>query len=38
MSYTYTLWFAFFGLIVGHGLPGAVVGGADRFRARQHAL
>lgn len=31
MSYTYTLWFAFFGLIIGHGLPGAVVGGLIGF-------
>lgn len=27
MSFTYTLWFAFFGLLLGHGLVGAVVGG-----------
>ncbi len=26
MSYVYTLWFAFFGLLLGHGLVGAVVG------------
>ena len=31
MSYTYTLWFAFFGLMIGRGLPGAVVGGLIGF-------
>lgn len=30
MSYTYTLWFAFFGLLIGH-LPGAVTGAVIGF-------
>lgn len=30
MSYTYTLWFAFFGLIIGH-LPGAITGAVIGF-------
>ena len=30
MSYTYTLWFAFFGLLVGH-LPGAITGAVIGF-------
>lgn len=30
MSFTYTLWFAFFGLIIGH-LPGAITGGIIGF-------
>ncbi len=30
MSYTYTLWFAFFGLIIGH-LPGAITGAVLGF-------
>jgi DnaJ like chaperone protein len=31
MSYVYTLWFAFFGLIVGHGMTGAIVGALIGF-------
>jgi DnaJ like chaperone protein len=31
MTFTWTLWFALFGLIFGHGLPGAVVGGITGF-------
>ncbi|AGG90500.1 MULTISPECIES: co-chaperone DjlA [Rhodanobacter] len=43
MSYTYTLWFAFFGLLVGH-LPGAITGAVIgfifdnmRYSQRKHA-
>ncbi len=43
MSYTYTLWFAFFGLLIGH-LPGAVTGAVIgfvfdnlRYSQRKHA-
>jgi DnaJ like chaperone protein len=31
MTFTWTLWLALFGLIFGHGLPGAVVGGITGF-------
>ncbi len=31
MSYMYTLWFAFLGLILGHGMTGAIVGGLIGF-------
>jgi DnaJ like chaperone protein len=31
MNFTWTLWLALFGLIFGHGLPGAVVGGITGF-------
>lgn len=31
MSYTYTLWFAFAGLMLGHGITGALVGGLIGF-------
>jgi DnaJ like chaperone protein len=43
MSYTYTLWFAFFGLLIGH-LPGAITGAVIgfifdnmRYSQRKHA-
>ncbi|MBQ4855454.1 co-chaperone DjlA [Rhodanobacter sp. B2A1Ga4] len=43
MSYTYTLWFAFFGLLIGH-LPGAITGAVlgfifdnMRYSQRKHA-
>jgi DnaJ like chaperone protein len=31
MNFTWTIWLALFGLIFGHGLPGAVVGGITGF-------
>lgn len=31
MNLTWTLWLAFLGLILGHGLPGAIVGGVSGF-------
>jgi DnaJ like chaperone protein len=36
MSYSYTLWFAFFGLLIGHA-PGAITGAIIGFALRQPA-